>query len=198
MPNAVLVGYGLEQPSFRHRMRSLMAPLREAGWQVRAEQFPSGRYGLRTWERRHLLRAADVVVLHQIKLSAFEARLLGALSRRRVFDVDVQSIVVARHGREQDDIGFGDRLGESRRHANPQIGESVPAKLVHLAVVSACMFETNKGFAIRAGSPRSGKHSRMATTLRPIRLWFRAPALFVGSLIKSFTLPLAPEAHRGP
>ena len=40
------------------------------GWQVRAERFPSGRYGLRTWERRALLRWADVVVLHQIKLSA--------------------------------------------------------------------------------------------------------------------------------
>ncbi len=34
------------------------------------------------------MRAADVVVLHQIKLSALEARLFAALSRRRVFDVD--------------------------------------------------------------------------------------------------------------
>ena len=31
------------------------APLEAAGWQVRAERFPSGRYGLRTWERRGLL-----------------------------------------------------------------------------------------------------------------------------------------------
>ena len=52
------------------------------------ERFPSGRYGLRTWERRALFRWADVVVLHQIKLSALEARLFAALSRRRVFDVD--------------------------------------------------------------------------------------------------------------
>jgi len=35
---------------------------------VRTERFPAGRYGLRTWERRSLLRWADVVVLHQIKL----------------------------------------------------------------------------------------------------------------------------------
>ena len=49
-----------------------------AGWQVRAERFPSGRYGLRTWERRALLRWADVVVLHQIKLSAHR----GATVRR--------------------------------------------------------------------------------------------------------------------
>jgi glycosyltransferase involved in cell wall biosynthesis len=88
MPNALLVGYGLDQPSFRHRMRSLVEPLAAAGWQVRTEQFPSGRYGLRTWERRALFHWADVVILHQIKLSGLEARLLGALSRRRIFDVD--------------------------------------------------------------------------------------------------------------
>ena len=88
MPTAVLLGYDLEQPSFRHRMRSLIGTLEEAGWQVQPERFPSGRYGLRTWERRALLREADVVVLHQIKLSAMEARLFAAFSRRRVFDVD--------------------------------------------------------------------------------------------------------------
>lgn len=88
MPKAVLLGYDLEQPSFRHRMRSLIGTLEAAGWQVRAERFPSGRYGLRTWERRLLLGGADVVVLHQIKLSALEARLFAAVSRRCVFDVD--------------------------------------------------------------------------------------------------------------
>jgi glycosyltransferase involved in cell wall biosynthesis len=88
MPNVMLLGYGLEQPSYRHRMRSLIEPLQAAGWQVRAEQFPSGRYGLRTWERRALLRWADVTVLHQIKLSSVEARIFAAFSRRRVFDVD--------------------------------------------------------------------------------------------------------------
>ncbi len=88
MSNALLLGYDLDQPSFRHRMRSLVAPLQESGWQVRTERFPSGRYGLRTWERRAMLGWAHVVVLHQIKLSAIEARLVAALSRRRVFDVD--------------------------------------------------------------------------------------------------------------
>jgi glycosyltransferase involved in cell wall biosynthesis len=88
MPTVMLLGYGLEQPSYRHRMRSLIEPLQAAGWQVRAEQFPSGRYGLRTWERRALLRWADVTVLHQIKLSSIEARIFAAFSRRRVFDVD--------------------------------------------------------------------------------------------------------------
>jgi glycosyltransferase involved in cell wall biosynthesis len=88
VPNAVLLGYDLDQPSFRHRMRTLIAALEAAGWQVRPERFPGGRYGLRTWERRSLLRAADVVVLHQIKLSAIEARLFAAYTKRRVFDVD--------------------------------------------------------------------------------------------------------------
>src|SRR5258708_19037541 len=88
MSKAVLLGYDLEQPSFRHRMRTLIGTLEAAGWQVRAERFPSGRYGLRTWERRSLLREADVVVLHQIKLSAIEARLFASVSRRRIFDVD--------------------------------------------------------------------------------------------------------------
>jgi glycosyltransferase involved in cell wall biosynthesis len=88
MPNIVLLGYGLDQPSFRHRMRSLVGPLQEAGWQVRAEQFPSKRYGLRTWERRELFDWADVTVLHQIKLSSVEARLFARYTRRSVFDVD--------------------------------------------------------------------------------------------------------------
>ena len=88
MPKAVLLGYDLQQPSFRHRMRTLIATLEGAGWQVREDRFPSGRYGLRTWERRALLRWADVAVLHQIKLSGLEARLFASLSRARVFDVD--------------------------------------------------------------------------------------------------------------
>jgi len=88
MSNAVLLGYGLNQPSFRHRMQCLIEPLQAAGWQVRAEQFPSGHYGIRTWERRDLLRWADITVLHQIKLSSIEARLFAAFSRHRIFDVD--------------------------------------------------------------------------------------------------------------
>ena len=56
MPNAVLLGYDLDQPSFRHRMRSLVAPLRRRVGRCAPERFPSGRYGLRTWERRGLLR----------------------------------------------------------------------------------------------------------------------------------------------
>lgn len=88
MATALLLGYGLEQPSFRHRMRSIVKPLQSSGWEVRLERFPSGRYGLRTWERRELLDWADVTVLHQIKLSALEARLLASLTHARVFDVD--------------------------------------------------------------------------------------------------------------
>jgi glycosyltransferase involved in cell wall biosynthesis len=106
MPNVLLLGYGLDQPSFRHRMASIVAPLERAGFQVRPERFPARRYGLRTWERRDLLRWADVTVLHQIKLSAIEARLVAALSRRRVFDVD-DAIYVRKPRR------LGDPVGES-------------------------------------------------------------------------------------
>jgi len=88
MPNVVLLGYDPNQPSFRHRMQSLIGTLESAGWQVRAERFPKRRYGLRSWERRDLFGWAHVVVLHQIKLSGIEARIVAALSRHRVFDVD--------------------------------------------------------------------------------------------------------------
>src|SRR5258708_2735083 len=88
MPKAVLLGYDLEQPSFRHRMRTLVGTLEAAGWQVRAERFPSGRYGLRTWERRSLLREAAVVVRHRIKWGGIEAGLFASGGRRRIFDVD--------------------------------------------------------------------------------------------------------------
>ncbi len=88
MPRALLLGYDLQQPSFRHRMGSLVDALRAAGWEVRTERLPGKRYGLRTWERRALLRWADVAVLHQIKLSALEARLFACFTRRSVFDVD--------------------------------------------------------------------------------------------------------------
>lgn len=88
MPIVVLLGYDPQQPSYRHRMQSLTGALEAAGWTVRTERFPSGRYGLRTLERRALLGGADVTVLHQIKLSGLEARLFAAVSRRRVFDLD--------------------------------------------------------------------------------------------------------------
>jgi glycosyltransferase involved in cell wall biosynthesis len=83
-----LVGYKLEQPSFRYRMAVLLAPLTAAGFEVRCEQLPARRYGLRTWERRALWAWADVVVLQQIKLSAPEAWLLARLARHCVFDLD--------------------------------------------------------------------------------------------------------------
>jgi glycosyltransferase involved in cell wall biosynthesis len=87
-PYITLLGYKLDQPSFRYRMLSLVGALEEAGWTVRIEAFPSGRYGLRTWERRKLLRSSHVVVLHQIKLSSVEARLVASFAAHRVFDFD--------------------------------------------------------------------------------------------------------------
>ena len=88
VPQVTLIGYQHAQPSFRYRMLSLVAPLEAAGWNVRLETFPAGRYGVRTWERRKILRASNVVVLHQIKLSGPEASLLSAFARCRIFDFD--------------------------------------------------------------------------------------------------------------
>jgi len=88
VPHATLLGYRLDQPSFRYRMLTLVGALEAAGWTVQLERFPSGRYGVRTWERRELLRRSNVVVLHQIKLSGIEARLFAAFPARRIFDFD--------------------------------------------------------------------------------------------------------------
>jgi len=87
MSNVVLLGYDLEQPSsgiaaYAHR-HARSGRVAGAGGAL-----PQRPYGLRTWERRSLLRGADVVVLHQIKLSAIEAHLFASFSRRRIFDVD--------------------------------------------------------------------------------------------------------------
>ena len=85
---ALLVAYRLAQPSFRYRMQCLVAPLEQAGWEVRCVELPKARYGLRMLERRELLRWADVTVLQQIKLSAPEAWLMRRYARHAVFDLD--------------------------------------------------------------------------------------------------------------
>jgi glycosyltransferase involved in cell wall biosynthesis len=87
-PSVLFLGYDLEAPSFRYRMQSLIEPLRARGWTASAEEFPQGRYLLRTWERRVSLSVADVVVVSKIKLSGPEAALLARFTRRRVLDFD--------------------------------------------------------------------------------------------------------------
>src|ERR1700684_4006142 len=106
--------------------------------------------------------------------------------RCRVFGVDMQGIVVARHCGEQDNVGFGDRLGESRRHADSQIGEFVATKLVHGAILSASIFEKDAEFA-RA---RSVSDTRMASTGRLASPGCRATIRFVCSFIKTFHFPV--------
>jgi glycosyltransferase involved in cell wall biosynthesis len=106
-PHATLLGYNLNLPSYRYRMQSLVAPLAAAGWTVQTETFPSGRYGVRTFERRALLRRSDITVLHQIKLSAAEAWLLAAYAHRLVFDFD-DAIYVRKPRR------LGEPAGDSR------------------------------------------------------------------------------------
>src|SRR3984957_15435927 len=86
MPHATLLGYRLDQPSFRYRMMSLVGALEEAGWTVQLERFPSGRYGVRTWEGREPLRRSDIVGLQKMKPPGAEARLFAAYAPRRIFD----------------------------------------------------------------------------------------------------------------
>jgi glycosyltransferase involved in cell wall biosynthesis len=85
---ALLVSYRPDQAAYRYRMGYLVPALEANGWEVRCEKFPSGRYGLRTWERRDLLRWASVAVFQTIKFSPPEALLLRRYARRCVFDLD--------------------------------------------------------------------------------------------------------------
>jgi hypothetical protein len=85
---ALLVSYRPDQAAYRYRMGYLVPVLEANGWEVRCEKFPSGRYGLRTWERRDLLRWASVAVFQTIKFSPPEALLLRRYARCCVFDLD--------------------------------------------------------------------------------------------------------------
>jgi glycosyltransferase involved in cell wall biosynthesis len=85
---ALLVSYRPDQAAYRYRMGYLAPALEAHGWEVRCEKFPGGRYGLRTWERRTLLRWAGVAVFQTIKFSPPEALLLRRYARRCVFDLD--------------------------------------------------------------------------------------------------------------
>jgi glycosyltransferase involved in cell wall biosynthesis len=134
MPKLLLLGYDPSQPSFRHRMQSLVEPLHSAGWDLRIEQFPSGRYGLRTWERRALLRWADVAILHQIKLSALEARLFAAFSRRRVFDID--DAIYVRKPRRLGEPADESRLRRAKFEATCRWADAVAAGNAVLAAAA--------------------------------------------------------------
>ena len=150
-------------------MRSLVRPLERAGWDVRLERFPSGRYGLRTWERRPLLSWADVVVLHQIKLSALEAHLFRALARRRVFDVD--DLVLAqprRLGEAPDDSSWRRRKFAATCHAVDAVaaGNDVLAGVASVSARSVEVLPTSIDTALYQPSV-AGAEAR--------DVWIRAP-----------------------
>ncbi|HWX26486.1 MAG TPA: glycosyltransferase family 4 protein [Steroidobacteraceae bacterium] len=211
MPSVVLLGYDLEQPSFRHRMLSLVGALEAAGWRVRAERFPSGRYGVRTWERRTLLREADVVVLHQIKLSAPEARLFAAFSRRRVFDVD--DAIYVRKPRRLGDAADDSRWRKSKFAAtcrwvdvvaagNDVLGGVARATAKAVAIlptsIDAAVYEPTTATAadpptiVWIGSPENLAYLEM---IRPAlaRLAVRYPTLKMRVICSRF--PEWPEVH---
>ena len=80
--------YDSQEPSFRHRMLTARDELVRRGWQCQIESFPKGRYLTRILRRRDQLQAADLVVLHRIKLTPIEFWPLRRLCRSLVFDVD--------------------------------------------------------------------------------------------------------------
>jgi glycosyltransferase involved in cell wall biosynthesis len=205
----LLLGYGLAQPSFRHRMQSLVASLETAGWEVRTEQFPGGRYGLRTWERRALLRWADVTILHQIKLSGLEARLFARYSRRRVFDVD-DAIYVRkprRLGEPADESAWRRRkfaatcrhvdlvvagnevLAGVARRAAPRV-EILPTSIECDAYRAASLPDTTPPTIVWVGSPENLVYLEM---IRPAlaRLAARHPGLTLKVICSAF--PSWPE-----
>src|SRR6476469_3685160 len=52
--------------------------------------------------------------------------------------VDVDGVVVAGHGGEQDDVGFRDGLGERGAHPDPQICKCVTSELIHRTALLDC------------------------------------------------------------
>lgn len=86
--SALLWTYDADQPSFRHRVSGLAAELERRGWCCNVEILPRGRYVRRILERRSGLRAADLLLVHRIKLSFLEFAMLRRAARRIVFDVD--------------------------------------------------------------------------------------------------------------
>lgn len=87
-PRALFWTYDAEEPSFRHRMLAVRDSLVRRGWRCDIETLPKGKYRRRVFERRRQLEAADVVLLHRIKLTPIEFRPLRKLCRALVFDVD--------------------------------------------------------------------------------------------------------------
>jgi glycosyltransferase involved in cell wall biosynthesis len=99
---ALFLAYDLDAPSFRYRMRSLFGELAQQGWAIQEEEWPRGRYLLRTWERRRQLAWADVVVISKINLNPPEAALLMHYGHRVVFDFD--DAIYVRKPRSHTDI----------------------------------------------------------------------------------------------
>lgn len=84
----VLLSTHPQAPSFRHRLAPVMPALESMGYRCQLEVLPEQRYGWRIWQRRALLRSAAVVVLHKLRLPAWELDWLKRYCHATVFDVD--------------------------------------------------------------------------------------------------------------
>jgi glycosyltransferase involved in cell wall biosynthesis len=84
----LVLTYDAEKPSYRYRIAPLLDELRRRGWQAHVDTLPPRAYGLRIWRRRRALRAADVVLLHKLRLHPLESRWVARCNPRTVFDID--------------------------------------------------------------------------------------------------------------
>ncbi len=84
----VVLTHHPQAPSFRWRLAPAIEVLRRAGHDVRVHTLPAQRYGWRLWQQRAALRAADLVVLHKLRLPRWELALLRRMVPATVFDVD--------------------------------------------------------------------------------------------------------------
>jgi glycosyltransferase involved in cell wall biosynthesis len=80
--------YDATAPSFRYRLAPVVRQLRSLGHECMTVQLSSGHYGRRLWALRHVIRAADVVVIAKANLTPPEPHMLRGWARRLVFDFD--------------------------------------------------------------------------------------------------------------
>lgn len=87
-PEALIWTHSQEAPSFRRRMIPLARELSKRGWRCRLDELPKSQCGTRIINRRHLLGASDLLVLHGMTPSPPESSLLRTLAPTVVLDVD--------------------------------------------------------------------------------------------------------------